>query len=133
MGAVRNCGVYESAFWLLGRVVGVKSLFPLNDLRILEDLVTVAAVDTVAETLAAVSFIIFILAAKISGGSFLCVFDPQSLSVRSGDCLDSEVDFVKAMLTLIVVVISRIVWFLLERLLFRFFVESVGEKGAERS
>jgi len=49
MGAIRNVGFYEMFLWFIMRPFGSTAKFPLNNLHILEELVTIAAVDTIGE------------------------------------------------------------------------------------
>jgi hypothetical protein len=60
-GIIRNVGAYEIMAWVPRKLMGDRRPFPLRDQRVLEELVTIAAVDTVAETMAAISFLLFLI------------------------------------------------------------------------
>ena len=122
MGAFRNCGGYEISLWYLQHIFGMKRPFPLSDLHTLEELITIAAVDTVAEALAAFSYFAFLIGAKIVGtDNIACLFEP-----RNDECSENVANLGEMAVTLGIVVLSRVVWFLIERIMFRSCVEKAA-------
>ena len=129
MGAFRNCGGYEMALWLGQYMVGLERPFPLNDLHLLEELITIAAVDTVAEALAAFSFFCFLAGAKIVGtNNIACLFEPGN-----EECSEKVANLGEMAVTLGIVVVSRVFWFLAERIMFRKCVEQVSKSNSSKT
>ena len=109
-------------FWVFKKLFGIEATFPLNDLPILEELITIAAVDTVTEALAAFLFFSVLAGARIAGVvSIACLFEPISTTSN-----ELSSDLGEMVVTKTIVILSRVVFFLLERSLFRYCVESVA-------
>ena len=77
MGLVRNIGVYDIMSWCVKRCFDSTRVFPLRDSDGIQSLITIAAVDTIAESLACVTFLFIYLGHSFANGgfSFYCLFD----------------------------------------------------------
>ena len=94
MGIIRNVGLYDIAWWATLKFFKQETPFPHRDQNYLESLITIAAVDTVAEALSACTFIFMIIGYHIGKGPdqlpLGCIFDNVSLKFCFTDTKDDD-------------------------------------------
>jgi hypothetical protein len=126
----RNVGGNEIFLWLANSILGAKRPFPLREIHLMDKLNTNAAADTVAEVMAVSTLLFFLLGAKISRKTegYACLFQPRSLS-----CGEKEYKLGEAMITIIVVVFSRLIIFFIEKVFLLAFVAEYQKRSSSPS
>ena len=119
LGLCRNCGVNDIVKWKMKSVLGMGSgVFPLSDVAYLEELSTIAAVDSVSETMATVG-LVGVIVGEGSAGVIFPTIEGCGMFIPCDENGDPEREIGEVFLVCIVAFFLRVVFFTIERWVFK--------------